>query len=165
MKTLRSDTSLALQFASGTTPKQLDGFYQGKLIKLLPKNVLESFGSMILQVWLPWYGKEFAGQENKGSNRLPKYLLSFFKSFYGDSIILKIDKQSINVFPFRTMITTGLQDKMKVLQLTYDLPQNPSRVRQVIDELVCIEKDTYLGKAYLKEGNKQRIVAYFTLTK
>lgn len=134
--------SLQFLFEKGTVPKELEGFYKGKLDELIPANLLEYVGKFISFFWLPWRGKTF--HKNHGENILP-----FNK----------------HVFPFKTKITTGLQDPIQVLQLDYNLPENPRKIRKVIDELVCIDKNQYLGKAYIKEKNDIRLIAFFSLKK
>jgi hypothetical protein len=59
----------------------------------------------------------------------------------------------------------GMLDQINVLQLNYDLPQNPPVVRKIIDEIVLVGNHEYLGKAYFMDKNMPRLVGYFRLKK
>ena len=133
---------LQFSFVHGKTPSNLGGFYKGKLELLLPHYPIEYIGSFIAKFWLPWRGKEFF--DNRGVNVLP----------FG-----------MHKFPFTTKATKGIEDTIKVLQLNYDISENPTKVRSVVDELVEIEPNKYLGKAFIKNGELFRLVAFFTLEK
>src|SRR5258708_3154617 len=129
-------------FSKGKTPKNLEGFYKGTLALVIPKYPIEYFGNFFSKFWLPWHGKTFT--KNKGINNV---------SF------------GITAFSFSTKITKGIEDNINLLQLNYDVPENPSMIRKIIDELVEVEKNNYLGKAYLKEKDSYRLVAFFRLMK
>lgn len=156
---------LQQSFLKGVPPKELHGFYRGKLELLIPGNIVESLAGFIAKFWLPWYGKEFNKHQQRGDNLLPSYLLPLIRFRYKDIAILGKDKDRIHVFPFRTKIKEGLQDAIQVLQLDYDLQENPSRVRDVIDELVSVGRNAYLGKAYIRKGKDFRLAAFFSLEK
>ena len=142
MVSAKKDDLLHQLFLKGTVPKELDGLYKGKLLEVIPANFVESLGSIVAKLWLPWYGKEFYNKQ-RGDNLFP------FR---------------IHAFQFQTRIKKGLKDDIQVMQLDYNLPENPRKVRNVIDELVCIGTNKYLGKAYLQERNDYRLVAFFSLT-
>ncbi len=144
---------------------ELDGFYKGSLIEILPSSTLESIGKFVLQFWLPWYGKEFNKKAKMGNNLIPGYLSPFLAARFGDKVILKKGEGRIHVFPFKTKITRGIKDKIEVLQLDYDLPENSPFVRSVVDELVYVGNGDYFGRAYFKEGKNHRLVATFRLQK
>ncbi len=160
-----TQTEFQNSFLKGTPPKNLDGFYKGKLVLGLPGTAIESIAALITKFWIPWYGKEFNDKHHEGNNSIPSYLFSFVRLMYGEKVIIKRHKDSINVFPFRTKITKGLNDKIEVLQLDYDLPENPENIRSIVDELVCTGGTEYLGKAYLKENKGVRLIAFFSLSK
>jgi len=151
-------------FAKGTTPKNLDGFYEGKLELLIPKSPVEFFGKFVSKFYLPWYGKEFNKILREGNNLIPSYLLFLMKTRYRNSIV-KTEKNRLHVFPFKTRVQKGLVDNIEVTRLDYDRKENPTTVRKVIDELVCIDKNKFLGKAFIKTQNDPRLVAFFCLTK
>lgn len=159
----KEDKLLQQAFLKGKIPKNLDGFYKGRLLKVMPCNIFESIGGFIAKFWLPWYGKNFYYKQQRGDNVLPSYMASLIKVRYGEEAILKKEYSAIHVFPFKTLIKKGLKDNISVLELNYNLSENPLQVRRIIDELVCTGKDLYLGKAHIKNGNSFRTVAFFQL--
>lgn len=156
---------LEVMFLKGTPPKNLNGFYKGRLELLLPENFIESLASVIAHFWIPWYGKTFDSDREQGDNVLPLFLLSLIQLRYGKKTILGKERNGVHVFPFKTIIQKALKDPLPVLRLDYTSLENPPIVRNVLDELVCIRKDTYLGKAYLKKNNNYTLVAFFSLKK
>ena len=134
-------------------------------MQIFPSNVVELLSGLVAKFWLPWYGKKFYTNQNRGNNLLPLFLAPLLRLRYGNKVILKKDGQTIHAFPFKTTIKKGLKDDIQVMQLDYDLPQNPQTVRNIIDELVCVGKNSYLGKAHIKNANSFRTVAFFSLRK
>ncbi len=77
-----------------------------------------------------WQGKEFTAAAQTGINR------------YNEN------GTELKRYPFKTSVTKGLRDKREVLRISYDLPDNPWWTRRVVDELVEVEPDHYLGKIH-----------------
>jgi hypothetical protein len=152
-------------FAKGTLPVALNGFYKGSLEKFIPGNFVESVAGLGARLWLPWYGKEFYSKSGSGDNVVPTLLSPIIRARYGERAILQKENKGLHVFPFRTKTARGLEDDIKVFQLDYDLVENPTLVRTVVDELVCVGKDSYLGKAFINEKGNFRLVAFFRLEK
>lgn len=158
------DKDLQQSFLKGTPAKDLDGFYKGALLQFIPTTPLESFAGLITKVWLPWYGKKFNKDKHSGINKLPSYVIPPLRLLFGEKISGE-DTNNMFAFPFKTSTQKGLKDPMQVMQLDYDSPENPALVRNVVDELVTIGNNTYLGKAYLKKNNNVRLLAFFSLQK
>ena len=154
---------LQKEFRRGKIPYPLHGFYQGELSLLLPNNLIESFGSFFLKLYLPWKGKYF--YKRSGDN----ILSSSFKLFLNlVSARIKSTRNGIigyHAFPFRTFIKKGVGDKKTVMELDYDIPRNPAIVRRVIDEIVEVGEGSYLGRTYIKENEKYRLAAFFRIFK
>ncbi len=93
----------------------------------------------------PWRGKTFDQKTATGAN-LFRYTTRF---------------------PFKTYAGKGIRDKeLDVLKLDYNLPQNPFWLRIVIDEIVQVAPEKYLGKAHiLLIPEHPFTVTYFTLVK
>ena len=157
-------------FRSGTPPEpSLDGRYRGELIALdLAPGLTQLFQS-ITAAWMPWLGKTFNASQQRGDNIFTRdsYLLArlfnpFYRGFINDEL------GTYRGFAFRTYIAPGLMDTDRtVLKIDYDLKDNPAlTVRRILDELVQIDEDLYLGKAHVRWwwGGWQT-VAYFTLTR
>ena len=69
-------------------------------------------------------------------------------------------------FPFKFYKGKSLDgNKKDVIILDYDLPENPGKIRKVVDELILTKKNYYLGKAYIKRGKDYKLAATFSLEK
>ncbi len=76
-----------------------------------------------------WKGKIFDASSSAGVN------------LFGDK----------KVYPFKTYKGKGLQDKnLDVLKIDYNIPKNPFWLRFILDEIVQIDTDKYLGKVHLR---------------
>ncbi len=110
-------------------PNQHD-FLQGKV----PNPKLDGIyhGSMGFNT--SWIGKKMNAPENTGIN--------LFKD--------KNDVES-SKYPFKTSVGSGLFDKnLLVLKIDYNVKGNPFWIRWIVDELVEIKPNEYLGKMNLK---------------
>jgi len=161
---------LNMLFHSGTPPHPpLNGPYRGELIALdLAPGLTQLFQS-ITAAWMPWLGKTFSATEQRGDNIFTRdsYLLArifnpFYRGFIADG------PATYRCFAFRTYTAPGLMDAdCTVLKIDYDLKENPAlTVRQILDELVQMDGNLYLGKAHVRWwwGGWQT-VAYFSLTR
>ena len=154
-------------FRRGTPPEPaLDGPYQGELIAL----DLTRFFQWLTNKWMPWRGKTFYASQQRGENIFTKdsYLLArlfnpLYRGFVADG------PRTYRGFAFRTYLAPGLVDADRsVLKIDYDLKENPSlTVRRVLDELVQLDKNLYLGKAHVRwwwrPASGWQTVAYFSL--
>lgn len=53
-------------------------------------------------------------------------------------------------YPFKTYRGIGIQDNnLEVLKIDYNIPKNPILVRLILDEIVQLENNKYLGKVHL----------------
>jgi hypothetical protein len=117
---------------------------------------------------MPWRGKTFDPARQRGDNILTKdsYLLArlfnpLYRGFVDDG------PKTYRGFAFRTYTAPGLSDADRtVLKIDYNLQENPGlTVRRVLDELVQLDEDLYLGKAHLRWWwDAWQTVAYFSLT-
>lgn len=160
-----NDNLLQNEFIKGTADIGLSGFYKGELIRLFPGSLSETVGALFLNVWLPWKGKFFYPDQQLGDNIMSPALEFFIKFLYRDFGVAKPADGKFHALPFQTYAMPGTLDPINVLQLNYDLPQNPPIVRKIVDELVLVGPHEYLGKAYLMNNNLPRLIAYFRLKK
>jgi hypothetical protein len=159
-------------FRSGTVPApSLNGRYAGELIAVDIAPGLTQLFDSLLSAWLPWLGKTFNAAQGSGDNIFTKdsYLLArFFNPLYRG--FAADGPSTYRGFAFRTYIGPGVVDPDRsVLKIDYDLKENPApTVRRVLDELVQIGDQLYLGKAHVRWWWRPRdgwqTVAYFTLT-
>jgi hypothetical protein len=155
-------------FRSGSAPEPfLNGRYAGELIALDIAPGLTQFYEWLTNRWMPWLGKTFNSAQQSGENIFTRDsypLARFFNPFY-PGFVADGDK-TYRGFAFRTYMAPGLADPDRtVLKIDYDLDDNPAlTVRRVLDELVQLDEQLYLGKAHVHwwTGGWQ-LVAYFSL--
>ena len=157
-------------FRSGSPPNPpLDGHYAGELLALDVAPGLNQFAGMITSRWMPWKGKFFDAGHASGDNIFTRDSLALahvnwpLYRGYKDE-----DAERYRAFIFRTYLAPGRTDPdRQVLKLDYNLEANPSlSIRRVLDELVQLDTDLYLGKAHLKWWwGSWQLVAYFSLAK
>lgn len=155
-------------FRGGIAPSPLpNGRYAGELVALDLFPGLTQFGRFISARWLPWKGKFFDAENSRGDNILTsdsiglmKVMSPFYRGYRQDG------RETYRAFTFETRLAPGFVDSdRRVLQLDYNRSENPAfSVRRVLDEIVQIDDNYYLGKAYLHWlTGKWQLVAYFSL--
>lgn len=156
-------------FRRGRVPDPaLHGRYAGELTALDIAPGLTQMFESLASSWLPWLGKTFNGSNQTGDNiftrdsyPLARFFNPFYRGFVAD------EPGTYRGFAFHTYIAPGLVDRDRsVLKIDYNLKENPSlTVRRVLDELMQLSDNLYLGKAHVRWwwGGWQT-VAYFTLT-
>ncbi|HLF25269.1 MAG TPA: hypothetical protein VJG32_02940 [Anaerolineae bacterium] len=156
-------------FRAGTPPHSpLAGRYAGELIAVNIAPGLTQFVEWQAARWMPWRGKTFDAARASGDNIFTRDSLFaahlYFPLYRG---YLDDGPQTYCAFPFRTTIAPGRADPdRQVLKIDYNLPGNPRpTVQRVLDELVQVDEQLYLGKAHFKWWwGRWQLVAYFTLT-
>ena len=127
-------------FISGTLPtNQPDGFYRGSAYLLGSGPV-------------PWLGKSFERENSLGFNiftptgeRLLKLLTPFYKQFRNNP------DGNTDAYYFKTSEGAGFKDtSIDTFKLDYDSPENPFLIRIILDEIVEIAPNEFLGKVHLK---------------
>ncbi|MGB7210358.1 MAG: hypothetical protein WBD27_17010 [Pyrinomonadaceae bacterium] len=128
------------EFITGTAPPEApSGFYNGAAYLLGNRPV-------------PWLGKSFESANAKGFNiftpkgaSLLKILTPFYKLFR-----LNADGNT-DAYYFNTSTGPGFRDKnIDVFKLDYDSPENPFLIRIILDEMVEIAPQEFLGKVHMK---------------
>lgn len=137
---LSSRSDYQKQFSAGNLPAEKpEGFYNGTAHLVPVKNV-------------PWLGKSFVSNENLGFNiftpsgaRLLKLMTPLYKLFSVNT------EGNTNAYNFKTFAGAGLKDKdLQVIKLDYDSAENPFLIRIILDEIVEIAPEQFLGKVHLK---------------
>ncbi|CAN5258738.1 hypothetical protein BH10ACI1_BH10ACI1_35230 [soil metagenome] len=144
------------QFSAGKIPDLApDGFYQGAAHLLFDKNV-------------PWLGKSFECEKNSGFNiftqtgaKLLKMMTPFYKLFAADT------DGHTHAYYFKTFAGKGLKDKnLQVIKLDYNSTENPLLIQVILDEIVEIAPEEFLGKVHLKVFPRfYATIGYFGLKK
>lgn len=169
----RAWAALNQLFREGTVPDPApNGRYTGELVAIDIAPGLTQLFQTLFSLWMPWLGKTFDPARQSGDNILTKSsypLARYFNPFYRGFIFDQ--PGSYRAFAFRTYVAPGLFDEDRsVLKIDYNLKENPPfTVRRVLDELVQIAHDLYLGKAHMHwwrplTGGWQT-VAFFTLSR
>lgn len=111
------------------SPKQA-AFAQGTFPFPLPDGLLK--GS-VNGHQVSWKGKKLDATNQTGIN------------------IFVVENGEEERYPFKTYRAKGLRNpEIDVFRIDYDLPDNPIWLRRITDEIVQIEKGTYLGKVHLR---------------
>jgi hypothetical protein len=161
-------SALNTLFRAGTLPAPaLNGRHQGELIALDIAPGLTQFFDWTSSMWMPWLGKTFDASRQSGDNIFTRdsYALArFFNPLYWGFVTE--GSKTYRCFTFRTYTAPGLTDPDRmVLKIDYDMKENPSStIRRILDELVQVDSNLYLGKAHAHwwTGGWQT-VAYFML--
>ena len=156
---------LANVFERGRQPRQLDGFYRGKLLATRINPLTDFIMGLIKRKLMPWKGKSFISKKKSGVNIISRKALFLVKVQY-PSHESKENGKTAEIFPFKFTHGRSVTDKKRrVYLIKYDNPKNPPGVRRVVDEVIEVGKDLLLGRAQLKTGRGYKTVAYFTLQK
>lgn len=162
-----SISTLNAIFAQGAAPAQLlSGDYRGELLTTTVWAPLDAFAHAVSKLYFPWLGKRFEPETSTGDNiflpsaRFAGHLawpLYFGYKPYRDGLYTG--------FTFATFTGPGTQDPgITTLKLDYDNPDNPGfLVQTVLDEVVQITHNYYLGKAFLWRSEGFRLAAFFAL--
>jgi hypothetical protein len=154
-------------FREGTLPDvPLSGPTAGQMIAV-NMGILTPPAEALLWSRMPWCGKVFDAATAQGDNLFyPGFVAAarvFFPLYRG---FRAEGPGRVRGFPFRTYTGTGLKDPdRRVLKIDYDQPENPRfSIRRVVDELVQVADNYYLGKAYLKLSSRTtHLTFYFAL--
>ena len=159
-------------FRAGTVPDpHPSGRQAGELIALDIAPGLTQFFQWLASRWMPWRGKTFDPAQQRGENIFTKDsypLARFFNPLYRGFI--SNGAKNYRGFAFQTYPAPGLFDTDRtVLKIDYNLKENPAlTVRRVLDELVQLDENLYLGKAHVRwwwrPADGWQTVAYFSLT-
>ena len=68
-------------------------------------------------------------------------------------------------YPFKTVVGTGLADPISVMKIDYDIAGNPQWLRSILDEIVQVGPNHYLGRIHVRLGPMHLSVGYFELRK
>ena len=157
-------------FRLGAAPAiPLEGRYRGQLVTTTLFPPLDSFGRVMSRLYIPWLGKRFHSESRSGDNLFSEGMRFWGRLYWPMySGYRAYDRDLLTAFPFRTSVGPGVLDPdVQTLKLDYSLPGNPGFiVRDVLDELVQVTGNFYLGKAYIRRpGAAYRLAAFFALQK
>lgn len=140
-------------YDGGTVPGSLaalDGHPRGRMLAVrkldagAPAGALRSFaGSAVF----PWGGKSFAARRADAGTGINRVHL------FGRH----------QLFPFETHFGPSVVDGRPSIILDYDLPDNPSVIRHIHDEVREVSPGLFLGPAMWKTADGHAFVLWFAL--
>ena len=165
----RDEAQLGELYKLGDPPRDLDGPTEGILVVPLIQGAFDRFATTLTGAWMPWLGKAFDAEAQRGYNRLApsaRWPAKALWPFYSTTE----DEHARHAFDFETAIEPGKADPdVQVLKIDYGpVASNPRLViRRIRDELVQIVPDTYLGKILWRSGDDEdatySCIGYFAL--
>ncbi|HYO49427.1 MAG TPA: hypothetical protein VEW94_06215 [Chloroflexia bacterium] len=157
-------------FKLGSAPQPaLDGRFRGQLVTTTFYGPLDSYTRFLSRLWMPWKGKRFNAESDSGDNLLTTSTLVLGRLLWPTFSDYKPLRAGLYTgFDFKTYVGRGVEDpEVSTLKLDYDSPVNPAFIlRTVLDELVQVSGNYYLGKAFLRRPDgRYRLAAFFALQK
>lgn len=140
-----------ITFLSERSPYQ-KMFAHGKLPNPAPQGFHPGQPHVLLDKKTPWLGKSFDSQAQIGFNIFTPVGASILK--IATPLYQKFSANTdgnTRAYYFRTYTGKGKKDaKTDVFKLDYDAAENPFLIRIILDEIVEIAPQQYLGKIHVK---------------
>ena len=162
----KAEDELGELYKLGDPPRDLDGPTERILVTPLIQITVDRALTAITGAWMPWLGKAFDSEANRGYNRLApsaRWPAKLLWPLYGT----KEEPGARAAFDFETAIEPGKADPdVQVLKIDYGpVESNPRLViRSIRDELVQLVPDTYVGKVlWRSEEERYSCIGYFAL--
>ena len=162
--------SLNRMFRLGTVPEApLEGPYDGLVVTTTTFAATDPLFRAFLSLWMPWRGKRFDVKATSGDNIMLPSARGPAKLVWPSYQFQEMGDGRYAAFRFRSYAGAGTLDRdRRVFKIDYDSNENPDfLIRDILDELVQVVPDVYLGKVLLRYGKSsrqsRRLVAYFAL--
>lgn len=154
-------------FVNGSPSEGIDGQTEGILVTWTMHPLADRLMGAITNTWMPWLGKKFYPQEDRGENTLTNSARLPAKipwPFYAT----RESPLGRSAFDFETYVEPGkLDPSVEVLVIDYArVERNPRLlIRQIRDELVEIVPGANLGKMLVKVPRRRELfpALYFAL--
>jgi hypothetical protein len=127
-------------------------FRQGTLPFEPPGGFFRGLAYMLGDQKTPWLGKSFDPANRTGINVFTPKGASILKTLTPTyKLFQKNPEGNTEAYFFKTTTGPGIKDtEQQVFKLNYDSPENPFIVRNVLDEIVEIAPEQFLGKVHVK---------------
>jgi hypothetical protein len=162
----RDTDSLDALLRLGTTPDGLDGPTDGILVTLVANPLVNAAIEQLTDAWMPWTGKTFDAAAQTGVNQMTSSSRVLGKVLWPLYSMREADDGKL-AFDFKTgTVQSELDPSLQVMKIEYEhVEENPRLViRQILDELVEVVPDTYLGWILVKLPAKGWVnIGYFAL--
>jgi hypothetical protein len=158
--------ALEMCFREAETPRGLDGPMRGRVLTTTIGHGLDAIAAGLAQLWMPWKGKSFDPEAKEGRNTFTTGFRTVQNVLWpGYDLDRPLGAGRYATFPFTmwdgpSNFTSGGAD---VLKIDYEHPQSPWLIRDILDELVQIDDELYLGQALLRARGRLHRVAWFEL--
>ncbi len=120
-------------------------FLKGTVPSILPDGL---YSGTVPSHKVSWLGKKFDPSTSSGIN------------------VFSENGTTTEMYPFKFSSSKGLRDRnLDVIKINYDEPTNPFWLRFVVDEIVEITPNQYLGKLHISIYGFTFTLAYFELKK
>jgi hypothetical protein len=159
---------LNAMFRAGRTPDPPpDGMLRGRAVSSTVTPAFDALSRRMTVLYMPWLGKRFDAHSNAGVNVLARSALRPMKVFWPSYKPVGIFVDRVEAFSFQTRIAPGQADPdLQVLKIDYDIDANPQFIiRRVLDELVQIDNDLFLGKVLFRLKDTFHPIGFFALEK
>ena len=138
-------------FLAERNPSQKQ-FVSGRVPDPGPNNFYPGVPHVLMDKKTPWLGKFFDRNSQTGFNvftptgaRILKIATPFYSRFSLNG------EGNTKAYYFKTWKGKGKKDRdVDVIKLDYSDPENPFLIRIILDEIVEIAPDNYLGKIHVK---------------
>jgi hypothetical protein len=146
-----SMVDLAALYRGGTVPdslRVLDSVTHGRMLAVRGldwRGAHDVFTRAAASRFFPWAGKQFQHLDRNEGTGINRIRLAGERLWY----------------PFRTRIEPSVIDGAPCIALDYDLPENPSLIRALRDELREVSPGLFLGPALVQALRKPRLVMFF----
>jgi hypothetical protein len=153
-------------FLTGETPGSLEGLMSGRVLTTTLGYGLDPVVVGLARLWMPWKGKTFDPEAKEGRNAFTSGFRAVQNVLWpGYDLDRPLADRRFTSFPFTTWdgpsaFTPGGADVRKI---DYEHPQSPWLIRDILDELIQIDEDLFLGQALLRVRGRPHRVAWFEL--
>ncbi len=138
-------------YRAGTVPdslRVLDSVTYGRMLTVRGldwRGAHDIFTRAASSRFFPWAGKRFQHLDRNEGTGINRIRLAGERLWY----------------PFRTRIEPSAIDGAPCIAIDYDLPENPSLIRALRDELREVSPGLFLGPALFQALRKPRLVMFF----
>lgn len=153
-------------FRNSAAPEHpLEGRWSGRLLTMSVTRPTDAAFRAIARIYMPWLGKSFDPSTSTGINIWKPSVRGPMRLLWRNYVPERELADRIEAFPFRTRQGPGEVDPdTQVLKIDYDIEENPQfLVRRVLDELVQIDDNLYLGKILFHWRASWRPIGFFSL--
>lgn len=156
---------LEQRFVRGAAPGDLDGPMRGRLLATTFGHGIDGPFEAIARLWMPWRGKEIVTSRGEGRNLFTPGGIRGTRALFPGYREATEGSAGPTAFRFTTAVAPSETSTVtKVLQIDYrDLDENPDLIRRILDELVQVDDDLFLGQALMQWRGELRRVAWFSL--